>query len=228
MAASETEDSDILWCINHDSFPFKKPLMETQVGSQNKTKLRWQLRCAVTTTYTAKSQATLKETLNDAYFSSAFYCRWCLMSMDTLGLFVPLMRRDHPRYLLLWTQHWSPSLIPLWWSSSTTSLHKSLSFSLQRSKMFSLSLFNQSCQPNFFLILYTKCRLLAVLQGSHIFQKLRPVDQLRHLLVSCAGGESEEVERFFKLHRVRSFFPPSNVLIPLNRKKIHMFSGYAL
>lgn len=31
MAASETEDSDILWCINHDSFPFKKPLMETQV-----------------------------------------------------------------------------------------------------------------------------------------------------------------------------------------------------
>lgn len=33
MAASETEDSDILWCINHDSFPFKKPLMETQVGT---------------------------------------------------------------------------------------------------------------------------------------------------------------------------------------------------
>uniref|UniRef100_A0A3B3YKM1 Nuclear pore complex protein Nup155 n=1 Tax=Poecilia mexicana TaxID=48701 RepID=A0A3B3YKM1_9TELE len=33
MAASETEDSDILWCINHDSFPFKKPLMETQMTS---------------------------------------------------------------------------------------------------------------------------------------------------------------------------------------------------
>lgn len=33
MAASETEDSDVLWCINHDSFPFKKPLMETQVGT---------------------------------------------------------------------------------------------------------------------------------------------------------------------------------------------------
>lgn len=41
-------------------------------------------------------------------------------------------------------------------------------------------------------------------KGSHIFQKLRPVDQLRHLLVSCVGGESEEVERFFKLHRVQS------------------------
>ncbi|CAB1352906.1 unnamed protein product, partial [Coregonus sp. 'balchen'] len=38
-------------------------------------------------------------------------------------------------------------------------------------------------------------------KGSHIFHKLRPVDQLRHLLVSSAGGESEEVERFFKLHR---------------------------
>uniref|UniRef100_A0A672MKD5 Nuclear pore complex protein Nup155-like n=1 Tax=Sinocyclocheilus grahami TaxID=75366 RepID=A0A672MKD5_SINGR len=31
MAASEAEDSDVLWCINHDSFPFKKPLMEAQV-----------------------------------------------------------------------------------------------------------------------------------------------------------------------------------------------------
>lgn len=41
-----------------------------------------------------------------------------------------------------------------------------------------------------------------VFQGSHIFHKLRPVDQLRHLLVSGTGGESEEVERFFKLHRV--------------------------
>ncbi|CAB1318328.1 unnamed protein product, partial [Coregonus sp. 'balchen'] len=38
-------------------------------------------------------------------------------------------------------------------------------------------------------------------KGSHIFHKLRPVDQLRHLLVSGTGGESEEIERFFKLHR---------------------------
>ena len=44
--------------------------------------------------------------------------------------------------------------------------------------------------------------LFMVFQGSHIFHKLRPVDQLRHLLVSGTGGESEEVERFFKLHRV--------------------------
>lgn len=37
MAASETEDSDVLWCINHDSFPFKKPLMEAQVSYSGNT-----------------------------------------------------------------------------------------------------------------------------------------------------------------------------------------------
>uniref|UniRef100_A0A673T381 Nuclear pore complex protein Nup155 n=1 Tax=Suricata suricatta TaxID=37032 RepID=A0A673T381_SURSU len=30
MAASENEDNDILWCVNHDTFPFQKPVMETQ------------------------------------------------------------------------------------------------------------------------------------------------------------------------------------------------------
>lgn len=34
MTASENEDNDILWCINHDSFPFQKPMMETQVIKQ--------------------------------------------------------------------------------------------------------------------------------------------------------------------------------------------------
>lgn len=32
MAASENEDNDILWCVNHDTFPFQKPVMETQVS----------------------------------------------------------------------------------------------------------------------------------------------------------------------------------------------------
>lgn len=54
----------------------------------------------------------------------------------------------------------------------------------------------------YFMFFFSYC-LLYHLQGSHIFHKLRPVDQLRHLLVSSAGGESEEIERFFKLHRVR-------------------------
>ncbi|KAM9329214.1 nuclear pore complex protein Nup155 [Gastrophryne carolinensis] len=34
MAASENEDHDVLWCIDHDSFPFQKPLMEIQVTVQ--------------------------------------------------------------------------------------------------------------------------------------------------------------------------------------------------
>lgn len=38
-----------------------------------------------------------------------------------------------------------------------------------------------------------------------MFHKLRPVDQLRHLLVSNTGGDGEEIERFFKLHQVRIF-----------------------
>ncbi|NXH16466.1 NU155 protein, partial [Bucco capensis] len=38
-------------------------------------------------------------------------------------------------------------------------------------------------------------------QGSFLFHKLRPVDQLRHLLVSNAAGEGEEIERFFQLHQ---------------------------
>ncbi|XP_063310057.1 nuclear pore complex protein Nup155 [Pelobates fuscus] len=38
-------------------------------------------------------------------------------------------------------------------------------------------------------------------QGSLIFSKLRPVDQLRHLLVTNTGGEGEEIEQFFKLHQ---------------------------
>ncbi|KAI3362280.1 hypothetical protein L3Q82_012598, partial [Scortum barcoo] len=124
MAASETEDSDILWCINHDSFPFKKPLMETQMMS-NVDGHSWAL-CA----------------LNEERPSK---------------IFSPLNRE----------------LIPITDSPVVVQQH--------------------NIPPQKFVLLSAK--------GSHIFQKLRPVDQLRHLLVSCAGGESEEVERFFKLHR---------------------------
>lgn len=64
---------------------------------------------------------------------------------------------------------------------------------------------------------------LNVLQGSHIFQKLRPVDQLRHLLVSCAGGESEEIERFFKLHRVFLLF-----ITPSFHGFVYLYSTYVM
>ncbi|TKS84459.1 Nuclear pore complex protein [Collichthys lucidus] len=124
MAASETEDSDILWCINHDSFPFKKPLMETQMMS-NVDGHSWAL-CA----------------LNEERPSK---------------IFSPLNKDQ----------------IPITDSPVVVQQH--------------------NIPPQKFVLLSAK--------GSHIFQKLRPVDQLRHLLVSCAGGESEEVERFFKLHR---------------------------
>ncbi|KAF3849089.1 hypothetical protein F7725_015586 [Dissostichus mawsoni] len=124
MAASETEDSDILWCINHDSFPFKKPLMETQMMS-NVDGHSWAL-CAIN----EERPSRISSPLNTA-------------------------------------------LIPITDSPVVVQQH--------------------NIPPQKFVLLSAK--------GSHIFQKLRPVDQLRHLLVSCAGGESEEVERFFKLHR---------------------------
>lgn len=124
MAASETEDSDILWCINHDSFPFKRPLMETQMMS-NVDGHSWAL-CAIN----EERQTKISTPLNKEQ--------------------IPVT--DSP---VVVQQHNVP--------------------------------------PQKFVLLSAK--------GSHIFQKLRPVDQLRHLLVSCAGGESEEIERFFKLHR---------------------------
>lgn len=124
MAASETEDSDILWCINHDSFPFKKPLMESQMMS-NVDGHSWAL-CAID----EEKPPRICSPLNKDH--------------------IPLT--DAP---VVVQQHYTP--------------------------------------PQKFVLLSAK--------GSHIFHKLRPVDQLRHLLVSGAGGESEDIERFFKLHR---------------------------
>ncbi|MCI4388036.1 hypothetical protein PGIGA_G00080920 [Pangasianodon gigas] len=124
MAASETEDNDILWCINHDSFPFKKPLMEAQMTS-NVDGHSWAL-CAIE-------------------------------EMKVPKIVTPLNR----------------DFIPLTDSPVVVQQH--------------------NIPPQKFVLLSA--------QGSHIFHKLRPVDQLRHLLVSSSGGESEEIERFFKLHR---------------------------
>ncbi|XP_075900928.1 nuclear pore complex protein Nup155 [Nelusetta ayraudi] len=124
MTASETEDSDILWCINHDSFPFKKPLMETQMVS-NVDGHTWAL---------------------------------CAVDEERASKVVTLQNKEH---------------IPITDSPVVVQQH--------------------NIPPQKFVLLSAK--------GSHIFHKLRPVDQMRHLLVSCVGGESEEVERFFKLHK---------------------------
>ncbi|NWU89366.1 NU155 protein, partial [Upupa epops] len=124
MAASENEDNDILWCINHDSFPFQKPMMETQM----------------TTRVDGHS--------------------WALSAIDEFKVqkIVTPLNKD---------------IIPVTDSPVVVQQHM--------------------LPPKKFVLLSA--------QGSFMFHKLRPVDQLRCLLVSNAGGEGEEIERFFKLHQ---------------------------
>ncbi|KAM4809382.1 nuclear pore complex protein Nup155 [Rhinophrynus dorsalis] len=124
MTASENEDRDILWCINHDSFPFQKPMMEMQV------------------TVPVDGHS------------------WALSSIDEMKVekIVTPLNKD---------------LIPLTDAPVMIQQHM--------------------IPPKRFVLLSA--------QGSHIFHKLRPVDQLRHLLVSNAGGDGEEIERFFKLQQ---------------------------
>ncbi|XP_060617389.2 nuclear pore complex protein Nup155 [Anolis sagrei] len=125
MAASESEDNYILWCINHDSFPFQKPLMETQM-----------------------------KTPVDGH-------SWALSEIDVLKtqkIVTPLNKDLIPvtDYPVVVQQHMVP--------------------------------------PKKFVLLSA--------QGSFMFHKLRPVDQLRHLFVCNAGSDGEDIERFFKLHSV--------------------------
>uniref|UniRef100_A0AAY4CWY0 Nuclear pore complex protein Nup155 n=1 Tax=Denticeps clupeoides TaxID=299321 RepID=A0AAY4CWY0_9TELE len=123
MAASETEDNDILWCVNHDSFPFKKPLMEAQM-TMHVNGHSWALS-AIEETAAPKNTSPLNK--------------------DSIPLAdPPVVVQEH------------------------------------------------NVSPQKFVLLSAK--------GSLIFHKLRPVDQLRYLLVGSGGGESEDVEQFFKLH----------------------------
>ncbi|OXB66694.1 hypothetical protein ASZ78_013085 [Callipepla squamata] len=148
MAASENEDNDILWCINHDSFPFQKPMMETQM----------------TTRVDGHS--------------------WALSAIDDYKVqkIVTPLNKD---------------VIPITDSPIVVQQHmlppkKFVLLSAQASISF-LNIGSQrnSINPEDFI---SNC-------GSFMFHKLRPVDQLRHLLVSNAGGDGEEIERFFKLHQ---------------------------
>ncbi|XP_010007023.1 PREDICTED: nuclear pore complex protein Nup155 isoform X2 [Chaetura pelagica] len=124
MAASENEDNDILWCINHDSFPFQKPMMETQM----------------TTRVDGHS--------------------WALSAIDEFKVqkIVTPLNKD---------------IVPITDSPVVVQQHM--------------------LPPKKFVLLSA--------QGSFMFHKFRPVDQLRHLLVSNIGGDGEEIERFFKLHQ---------------------------
>nr|KAF6441700.1 nucleoporin 155 [Rousettus aegyptiacus] len=124
MAASENEDNDILWCVNHDTFPFQKPMMETQMMTRV-----------------------------DGH-------SWALSAIDELKVdkIITPLNKDH---------------IPITDSPVVVQQHM--------------------LPPKKFVLLSA--------QGSLMFHKLRPVDQLRHLLVSNVGGDGEEIERFFKLHQ---------------------------
>ncbi|XP_068106698.1 nuclear pore complex protein Nup155 [Hyperolius riggenbachi] len=124
MAASENEDHDILWCVNHDSFPFQKPLTEIQV-TVHIDGHTWSLSC---------------------------------IDEDKAEKIVTPLNKD---------------IIPV----------TDLPVMIQQHVV----------PPKKFVLLSAK--------GSHIFHKLRPVDQLRHLLVANGGGDGEEIERFFKLHQ---------------------------
>ncbi|BFZ16747.1 hypothetical protein BsWGS_19786 [Bradybaena similaris] len=39
-------------------------------------------------------------------------------------------------------------------------------------------------------------------QGIHIIQKLRPLEQLRQLMIECGGPDAEQVKAFFRLHKL--------------------------
>ncbi|XP_019645345.1 PREDICTED: nuclear pore complex protein Nup155-like isoform X1 [Branchiostoma belcheri] len=124
LASSQAEDSDMLWCLSTDTFPFQIPLMETQItlGIDGRT--------------------------------------WVLTEVsdgEDFGIFGPKNGAAPPKSLppVVVNQHWLP--------------------------------------PKRYVVLSA--------QGSYLLNQLRPVDQLRQLLLSNGGPDCEEVEAFFKLLR---------------------------
>ncbi|CAC5400979.1 NUP155 [Mytilus coruscus] len=117
LVSSQTEDSDLLWTMSPDSFPFQSQLMEAQT----------------TTGIDGKTWALCEET-SENFVSGAG-------------------KADPPAIV---TQH--------------------------------------SDLPRKFVLLSA--------QGSHILTKLRPVDQLRMLLIEYQGPDADEVKGFFRLHKI--------------------------
>ncbi|XP_076083087.1 nuclear pore complex protein Nup155-like isoform X1 [Mytilus galloprovincialis] len=117
LVSSQTEDSDLLWTMSPDSFPFQSQLMEAQTttGIDGKT--------------------------------------WALCEESSDNLTSGAGKADPPAIV---TQH--------------------------------------SDLPRKFVLLSA--------QGSHILTKLRPVDQLRLLLIEYQGPDAEEVKGFFRLHKI--------------------------
>ncbi|XP_013406007.1 nuclear pore complex protein Nup155 [Lingula anatina] len=123
LAASQSEDNDLLWALSPDTFPFQSQLMETTASAPIDGRT-WAI---------------------------------CEVPLPLYGLGVPsdplgMPTIDPP---LVVTQHMEP----------------------------------------------VRRFVLLTAQGSHLMNKLRPVDQLRQLLLNNNGPDSEEVKAFFKLHR---------------------------
>ncbi|XP_071953322.1 nuclear pore complex protein Nup155-like [Antedon mediterranea] len=123
LCASETEDSDVLWCISPDAFPFEQKLMETYVKLP------------------IDSHA------------------WVIAEMKGESL----------------TKVKRPSIIdPILDPPLVVRQHRQL--------------------PTRFVVLSA--------HGSYLVNKLRPVDQLRQLMVTNGGPDNNMVQSFFKLHMV--------------------------
>ena len=61
-------------------------------------------------------------------------------------------------------------------------------------------------------------------QGIHILQKLRPVEQLKQLMMECAGPDAEQVKAFFRLHKVSaSYFIILDNWVRFSNGAVHMF-----
>jgi len=123
LVSSQNKDSDILWTISPDSFPFQKQLMEahTTMGVGGKT--------------------------------------WAIG--ETTSSVGPPVRNGPSRRGALEP----PSVVT-----------------------------QHACPPRRFVVLSA--------QGIHILQKLRPVEQLKQLMVECGGPDSEQVKAFFRLHKI--------------------------
>lgn len=117
LVASQSEDTDLLWTVSNDSFPFQVQLME-------------------------------------AHSTVAIEGRTWAMCEVTSGESPTVVDKPDPPTVV--TQHSQP--------------------------------------PRQFVLLSA--------QGSHIFTKMRPVDQLRQLLIDCQGPDAEEVKAFFRLHKL--------------------------
>ncbi|XP_072173406.1 nuclear pore complex protein Nup155-like [Diadema setosum] len=138
LCASQSEDSDKLWCLSPDALPFQQSLMETRV------------------THLVDSRT------------------WYISEIPSQS---QLEYPDHPSTISL-----SPSVA------------KQPSSPLSMASPNPPAVIKQHSSPAPRYVLLSS-------QGSVVISRLRPVDQLRQLMLNNMGPENPAVENFFKLHR---------------------------